>query len=77
MGSVPGNLVAIAAKLYIKTGDVSLDCIETTTPGQKLNLFVIVKEGYSTRTILMNPAMIPNQGSIDLGSLTQVRRNVW
>jgi hypothetical protein len=59
------------------SGDVSLACMETETPGQRLNIFVTISEGLSTRTILFDPAIIPNTGTIDLGSLTQVRLPVW
>lgn len=74
------NLIApfeLSAAFNTTTGDVSLQCIETTTPGKKINLFVTIKEGLSTRTILLNPVMIPNTASIDLGLLTQVRPDVW
>lgn len=59
------------------SGNISLQCIETNTPGQKLNMFITVQEGLSTRSILLLPVVIPNTTTIDLGSLTQVRPNVW
>lgn len=62
---------------FDSSGNVSLACIETTTPGQRLQLFITLLEGLSTRTILLNPVLIPNTTTIDLGSLTQVRPTVW
>lgn len=73
------NLIAPfeLSQAFDGSGNVSLQCIETTTPGQKLNMFITVKEGLSLRTILLLPCVIPNITTIDLGSLTQVRPQVW
>lgn len=59
------------------SGNVSATCIETATPGQRLQISVTLLEGLSTRTILFEPAIIPNQGSVTLGQLTVVRKPVW
>lgn len=55
------------------SGSVSLQVIETTTPGEKLEFFVTLKEGKSTRVIHFLPAMVPNEASKNLSEITQVR----
>lgn len=63
--------------VFDNTGSVSLPVIETTTPGVALEIYVTLKEGKSTRTILFEPAVIPSQSTVNLQNLSKVRNAVW
>lgn len=52
------------------SGVATLTCIETETPGEKLTIYITVKEGTGTRVINFEPAIIPNSASSALTSIS-------
>jgi hypothetical protein len=54
-------------------GYCELDCIETETVGEELDIFITYKEGYSLRTVRFERAVVPNEASATLGDISVVR----
>lgn len=74
-GEVIGPFELSAA--FNGSGVATLNCIETDTPGEKLEFFITLKEGSSTRVINFEKAVVPNSASAALTSVTTVRTEVY
>lgn len=58
-------------------GDVSLEVVETETPGVKLEFFITMNEGKSKRSIYFEPVIVPSADDpVSLLSLTNVREEI-
>jgi hypothetical protein len=54
-------------------GDASIDCIETETIGEKMEIQIEYDQASSTQIIPFKSAEIPNSASADLSTITSVK----
>lgn len=61
---------------FNSSGVASLQVIETATCGEKLLFMIEIKEGLSKRTILFDPAIVPDEAALDLTAIANVKQEV-
>lgn len=65
-----------SAAFNTSTGIAQIQCIETTTPGELVQIYVAYNEGTSKRVVYFKPALIPNQSSANLSAITTVQETI-